>query len=203
MSRNRLPLEILSPRETRAFTGSVHAVSRLKECLESFHVHGQYNESDVVILCDESGSTHSQYLLLQTFCDSMGLAIAAACSHSARQWDDDEQFPTIYIEPPVSAFLNSVYALQEQGEIRQGVRLIFEAVNDWLSAELYVLCDSVLESVDLGRLGSDLALSFLTITRAARDKLPHRTGYLKRSRTRIAELRGASVAEKLLRDMGT
>jgi hypothetical protein len=105
------------------------------------------------------------------------------------------------IKHPTTAFLDRVYELQNQDDLDGGVDYIFSVLNKWLGRGEFELTNATLVEVDENRLGSDLALSFLTITRAARDKLPSRSEYLARAHRRISQLRGDAVADKLLRHM--
>jgi hypothetical protein len=102
---------------------------------------------------------------------------------------------------PVAEIIENVYQFEALGRIREGIQYIFSQINRLLSDGAFDVADAVLANIDVNRLGSDLILSFLTITRAARGKLPYRIAYLDRARHRISEIRGAGVADRLLRHM--
>lgn len=108
---------------------------------------------------------------------------------------------TTPIVGPVEKFLEKVYGFRSKRGKREAVGFIFRQFNKWLNIGWFDLCDAVLFKADLNQLDTDLTLAFLTITRAAREKLPHRVDYLQKARIRITQLRGPEVAETLLRHM--
>lgn len=107
-------------------------------------------------------------------------------------------FEPIAIKQPTSTFIDTVYEYQKKGDLDGGVDYIFSVLNSWLYKGEFNLADYVLAIIDEKKLESDLLLSFLTITRAARDKLPSRSKYIDRAFHRISQLRGHAVAKKLL-----
>lgn len=108
---------------------------------------------------------------------------------------------TFGTRPPTEAFLDEVYEFQDSNDVRGGIRHIFSRMNAWLMDGHFQICDAILRKVDVNRLSVDLALSFLTITRAARHELANRAAYIDRACQRITAIRGPAVAKRLLENM--
>ena len=75
--------------------------------------------------------------------------------------------------------------------------IIYDKVDDWLCAGKFSTCNEFLKLVDVNTADSLLLLAILTVTHAARDKLPYRTEFIKCIRTSM-ELRGEDY-EKILK----
>ncbi len=102
----------------------------------------------------------------------------------------------------VETFIDSIYTLSAAVAPRVGVRAVFTRMNEWLVDGRLDLCDYALSRVDLSKLSVDYILSFLTITMACREQLNHRQEYLRKAQEFIAQLRGQSVASRLLSNYG-
>lgn len=107
-------------------------------------------------------------------------------------------FPTV---EPIDEFLDTLYRFAETGRTKAGISFVFNTVNDWLCKGQTKLCDKILEMVDVNKIGVDLTLSFLTITMAAREQLAQRPEYCRRAWKAIAQVRGRSVARRLLENL--
>lgn len=98
----------------------------------------------------------------------------------------------------VKAFLDRVYQFEQRAETTAGIDYIFSSLNEMLATGDAEMCDSILASVDINRLKTDLLLSFLTITFAGRERLPSRRRYYAKARRQIARDVGWCEARRLL-----
>ena len=71
----------------------------------------------------------------------------------------------------VESLLDALDKLERTGRIRPAIQKIFATMNAWLCQGRFDLCRKALEQADPKKLGPDLALSFLTITFAAKQWL--------------------------------
>lgn len=108
---------------------------------------------------------------------------------------------TVGARLPTEEFIDTLYEFQDRGDIRGGIRHVFSRMNSWLMDGHFQICNAILRDIDVSRLGVDLVLSLLTITRAARHELPNRATYLECARQRITAIRGSTVAKRLLENM--
>lgn len=105
--------------------------------------------------------------------------------------------------PDAGQILNAVYAFQERNEIRAGISYIFSTMNEILGDGDIQKAERILDSIDVARIKTDLLLSFLTITFAARHKLPQsRTAYYARAKRQIRKDVGWLESRRLLSALG-
>ena len=101
-------------------------------------------------------------------------------------------------EDEVQSFLNHLDDLIQNEEPRRAIDAIFQQFNALLLAGNFDLCDKILAKVDLERVPPLLLASFLTITAAAKDKLPYRATFYREARRRVEAQRGSDGADRLL-----
>jgi hypothetical protein len=98
----------------------------------------------------------------------------------------------------VDEFLNEVYRLDFAGQTQSATFVVFDRVERLLHGGSFGECDEILTHVNVDMLSSSLVRSFLTITFAAKDRLPYRSELFLKARSRLTTLRGEAVATKLL-----
>lgn len=96
------------------------------------------------------------------------------------------------------AFLECVYDEIDVGSSRSAIKYVFKRFNQLLAADKFSDANYILSHVQPHRLDVDTALSFLTITFAARCKLERRTDLYDLLYARICELVGREKTDKLL-----
>ena len=109
--------------------------------------------------------------------------------------------PTAPIQTPIAHFLEQVYTLELSGATRAASTYAFRKFDVWIAERKYSHCNIVLDMIDPNKLGVDLMMAFLSITRPARDVLPARNKFLAEAHKRISFLGGGALAQKLLRYM--
>ena len=98
----------------------------------------------------------------------------------------------------VSRFLENVYSDVEAGKSRRAVKQVLGHLNDLLAAKSFGEADDILMEADVERLDLDAALSFVTITFAARHELANRDSMFRKVFGRISEIAGEEKATRLL-----
>src|SRR5258707_15637905 len=76
----------------------------------------------------------------------------------------------------INEFLEEVYHLAA-GDLQSATDTIFETIDRLLLDGAFTVCNEILRCVDVRRLPTALMRSFLTITAAAKDKLPARSAF--------------------------
>ena len=82
----------------------------------------------------------------------------------------------------------SVYKLIRKQSIDEAIDVLFKHVEELLIAKDFKQCDDFLKEVDLKQLDSNLIVTLLSITRAAKEHLPYRATFLTHARARLMEL---------------
>ena len=105
--------------------------------------------------------------------------------------------------PPPNAlgWLDELYALVERERTDDAVDLLFENVDELLSAGRFDRCDEILRTIDLNRLDTHLTVALLSITLAARGQLPYRVRLMEHARARLSVLAPERV-DRLLSGLG-
>ena len=101
----------------------------------------------------------------------------------------------------IDEFLQNIYALAQQDDLQGATDRIFETIDRLLLFQAFDACDDVLRRVDISRLPAALMRSLLTITYAARDRLPARKLFYDRVRSEIIRLKGEEKADRLLANL--
>jgi hypothetical protein len=105
-------------------------------------------------------------------------------------------------ENEIDALFGVLNQLAASGRVREAIQKVFVTMNSWLCGGRFDLCRKALEQADPIQLGPDLALSFLTITFAAKQHLnPHRAELLRDLRELIEKSSGVRVAQAVLRNL--
>jgi hypothetical protein len=81
-------------------------------------------------------------------------------------------------EPESPLWLEDVYSLVRREKIDPAIDLLFDRVDNLLLAGKFSECDALLKVIDVKRLDSNLIVAALSITDAAKDKLPSRSQFL-------------------------
>lgn len=102
------------------------------------------------------------------------------------------------VSEDIEAFLDRVYDLAEKSQSRRAIDVIFLHMNTLLMDGKFHVCDRILSEVDLQKIPPMLMTSFLTITAAARKKLPHRPMFYRNVRRLVEAKRGPASADRLL-----
>jgi len=97
-------------------------------------------------------------------------------------------------------WLPDVYSLVDRREYETAGDLLFDKVDDLLSAGDLRRCDEMLQMVDVKRLDTNLMISFLAVTLAAKLELPSRAALVRRIEAKLEELAPERV-ESLLRTL--
>lgn len=98
----------------------------------------------------------------------------------------------------IDKFLEEVYHLASLGDLQAATDLIFETADRLLLNEEFSFCNKIVSRIDPLRLPTALMRSFLTITAAAKDKLPARKAFCDRVRSEMIRLIGNEKAQRLL-----
>lgn len=86
------------------------------------------------------------------------------------------------------ATLPEVYSLVQRGQLEQAGDLVFSKIDDLLCAGEFRRCDELLQMVDPERLDINVMLSFLSVTFAAKHKLPGRASLVRRIEVRLHDV---------------
>jgi hypothetical protein len=98
----------------------------------------------------------------------------------------------------IASFLDEVYALAGTSDLDTASDRIFDFVDRLLCDDQFDACDDVLEMVDVEKLPTTLMRSFLSITAAAKGKLPSRPALYRKIEQRMIELKGAEKTRTIL-----
>lgn len=98
----------------------------------------------------------------------------------------------------IAKFLAEVYQLADCGELQDATDKIFETVDQCLLNEQFNYCNKLLSRIDPRRLPTALMRSFLTITAAAKDKLPARGPFYEQVFQEVSRLQGIEKARRIL-----
>lgn len=95
-------------------------------------------------------------------------------------------------------WIEKIYISIEAGKIDKGIDILFDEIDDLLCAGEFDTCNDTLKLFDLEKLDSNLLVGLLSITYAAKDKLPYRSEMVEKIRSRLKLLAPGRV-EKLMR----
>lgn len=102
-------------------------------------------------------------------------------------------------EGQIEEFLEQVYRLGDLNDLQSATDRIFKYIDDLLLAGAFPLCNEILKRADVKRLPTALMRSFLTITAAAKERLPARDAFYRDAFAEMVRLKGdAEKARKLL-----
>lgn len=99
--------------------------------------------------------------------------------------------------PRMDEFLEGIYRLVELDDLQGATDSIFETIDRLLLEGRFAVCDEILRRVDMRRLPTALMRSFLTITSAAKDKLPSRHAYYEQVFKEMSRLEGNEIAHRI------
>jgi hypothetical protein len=100
--------------------------------------------------------------------------------------------------PDIDDFLEEVYTLAGVDDLQAATDRIFDTMDRLLLRGAFTACNEILRRVDLHRLPTALMRSFLTITAAAKDRLPARKLFYKAVLAEMTRLKGDEKANRLL-----
>ena len=84
--------------------------------------------------------------------------------------------------------LHSVYKLVLEKSTDEAVDVLFKHVDELLTEEQFEQCNAFLQEVNLQRLDTNLVVALISVTRAAKEKLPYRTAFLACAEARLIQL---------------
>lgn len=94
--------------------------------------------------------------------------------------------------------LSKIYELVTSNRTDDAMDLLYDVVDELLSAHSFPICERMLTDIDLGRLNADLLIGALSITLPAKNALPARAQFLQRVEQHLARtLPAAQIAELL------
>ena len=96
------------------------------------------------------------------------------------------------------AFLDRVYDLENKGQARHAIDVIFQHMNSLLMKRRFSDCDDILSKTELRSISPMLMAAFLTITAAARKDLTNRPVFFANVRLLVEADRGTEAANRLL-----
>lgn len=97
----------------------------------------------------------------------------------------------------IATFLDTVYRLSHSDE-HKAVDAVFDFMDDRLLEDDFSACDCALDAIEPCKLGQSLVVSFLMVTRRAKESLPARATFLARAMECLGKDRGPEQAERLL-----
>jgi hypothetical protein len=100
---------------------------------------------------------------------------------------DNSPLPAHQSTGQALAWLPEVYSLVESGNPEAAADLVFDNIDELLSAGDFPRTNELLQMVDVKRLDTNLMISFLAITLAAKSKLPSRAPLLRRVEARLIQ----------------
>jgi hypothetical protein len=117
-----------------------------------------------------------------------------------------EDSPNIVIKPMMEEIqarsadniLEEVYSLSVIGDLQGATDKVFDTFDGLLLEGDCAACNEILRKVDVSRLSTALMRSFLTITAAAKEKLPARKALYKQVLSEMIRLKGKEKAERLI-----
>lgn len=98
----------------------------------------------------------------------------------------------------ITGFLDDVYRLAAVGDLQLATDRVFDYIDRRLLEESFAVCNAILGRIDVRKLPAALLRSFLTITYAARERLPARRALYERAFQEMAGSKGHELAQKLL-----
>jgi hypothetical protein len=98
-------------------------------------------------------------------------------------------------------FLDRVRQLEASGNEDDAIDLIFDTINTFLLENDFARCDSILGRIDVATIPRVLLIAFLTITAAAKSRLPSRSAFFADVNAAITRERGSQLADQLLRGL--
>jgi hypothetical protein len=98
----------------------------------------------------------------------------------------------------IPTFLNEVYSLSQMGDTDTAGFKIYDFLDRVLIDGFFVVCDEILNKVDVELLDTRLMDSFLAITAPAKTKLPSRAALYKRIEAKMIALRGPEKTRRVL-----
>lgn len=98
-------------------------------------------------------------------------------------------------------WLEHLYCLEADGQHDAAVDMVFDQVDELLRQGAFPTCDSLLQAVDVERLGLYALIAFLAATNAAKKLLVSRPTFFQRVRTR-AEVLAPQRASRLVSGLG-
>jgi hypothetical protein len=98
----------------------------------------------------------------------------------------------------IREFLSRLYFMSEAMEEHKASDEIFNFMDDSLLDQDFDACNESLDQVRVDKLLPSSMVSFLMVTRRAKDKLPARAIFLEKAVDALAQERGKEKAEKLL-----
>lgn len=123
---------------------------------------------------------------------------AAGVATSIRaEYGGDNATVAVAGESVSDVFLSRMRTVAES-DIDAALDLAFRRIDEWLRASFFERCDHVLQRVDAGTFHEDLLVGLLTITFAAKDKLPARARFLERSALVLRKRLGEGEAARAL-----
>jgi len=101
----------------------------------------------------------------------------------------------------IETWLNEIYQLDLDDKTDAAIDVLFDHVDDLLSAGEFDQCDEVLKDLDPNRLSNALIVAVLSITKAAGGHLPSRFHFAERSRASLSQRIGPLRIEALLANL--
>lgn len=92
--------------------------------------------------------------------------------------------------------------LAEKGKTDDALDRLYSAIDAALERGDFEICDHFLKSTDVDRVVPDLLVGLLTVTHAARDRLPARAALFEATRARLAASTPPDELEKTLGGLG-
>ena len=93
--------------------------------------------------------------------------------------------PTPPLDPQPNV-LSMIYDLVTSNKTDDAMDLLYDVVDELLSAHSFPICERMLTNIDLDRLNADLLIGVLSITLPAKNALPARAQFLQRVEQRLA-----------------
>lgn len=100
--------------------------------------------------------------------------------------------------PSWDLVLLQIYRLCQERKIDRAIDVTFERIDALLCEGKFSACDQLLDRVDTERLDSNLMVAFLSITAAARDKLPARARLRTQVASAVRRLKGEAYEARLM-----
>lgn len=92
--------------------------------------------------------------------------------------------------------------LAEEHEMDDALDLLYDAVDAALTLGDFAACDRLLKTIDVGRVVPDLLVGLLTITHAARGRLPSRSAFFEATRALLAKSTSPDELAKTVDGLG-
>ncbi|MBL8797572.1 MAG: hypothetical protein JNM56_26970 [Planctomycetia bacterium] len=98
----------------------------------------------------------------------------------------------------IRTFLMEVYSLSQIGDTDSAGFKIFDFLDRVLTDGFNAVCDNILGMVDVEKLDTKLMRSFLSVTLAAKQKLPSRAALYGRIERKMMQLRGPEKTRRII-----